>query len=164
MSHRKEPAMKKYTGKHEDILGRMMELKGIEAVNIEYAERDLPGAGNPLIKTMLQTLRLEAEKRSLLQQMIVDSIEKEAVHLSPDELQHLSGHLNRQIEADEKALSLAKKAFENSELAIPRYLLLYLMEDLKKENNLLKQFEDELKVASIPTSAGAKTSGSYQAA
>ena len=155
--------MKKYTGRSEDFLDTIVELQAIQTRNIEYVKKDIPKTGNPLIRTMLQALRLEAEKRSLLQQMIVDSIEKEAVHLSLDELQYLSDHFNRQVEADEKALSLEEEAFEKSELPIPRYLLSYLIEDTKKQSSLLKQFEDKLKTASIPTSVSAKTFGSSRA-
>jgi hypothetical protein len=96
--------------------------------------------------------------------MIVDSVKKEAVHLSPDELQNLSGHLNKHVESEEKALSLAKEAFERSELAIPRYLLSYLIADLKKQNSLLRRFDDELKTASIPTSGTSKTFSPSRAA
>lgn len=156
--------MKKYTGKSENIVNNVVDWQAIEARNIEYSNKEIPKAKNPLIKTMLQALRLEAEKRSLLQQMVVNSINKEAVHLSPDELESLSGHLNRHIEAEEKALSLAKEAFENSELTIPRYLLSYLIADLKKQNGLLKRFDDELKTASIATSASSKKFASSRAA
>jgi hypothetical protein len=156
--------MKKYTGKYEDILDKIADWQSIEAENIEQANKAIPDAKNPLIKTLLQTLRLDAEKRHMLQQMIVDSIKKEAVHLSPDELINLSGHLNRHMEAEERALTIAKEAFAESELAIPRYLLSYLIGDLKKQNMLLRHFDDELKTASIPTSATSKKFNSSKAA
>ena len=156
--------MAKYAGKYEDILDEITDWQTIESENIEHINKEIPKAKNPLIKAMLQTLRLEAEKRQILQQMIVDSVRTEAVHLSPDELQSLSAHLNKQMEAEEKALSMAKEAFEKSELAIPRYLLSYLIADSKKQNNLLKHFDDELKTASIPTSTTSKSFGPSKAA
>lgn len=124
--------MKRHTSRSEDTLPLIKELQKIETRNIEFVRKDIPKVKNPLIKAMLRALALEAEKRSVLQGMIADSVEKEAVHLSPDELQHLSGHFNRHIEADEKALSFAEEAFEKSELAIPRSLLSYLITDMKK--------------------------------
>jgi hypothetical protein len=156
--------MKKYEGKSEDILDKIVDLQSIETENMDQTSKAIPNAKNPLIKTMLQALKLEAEKSRVLQQMIVDSMKKEAVHLSPDELQNLSGHLNRHIKVEEKALTIAKEAFEKSELAIPRYLLSYLIGDLKKQNALLRHFDDELKIASIPTSATSKTFNSSRAA
>ncbi len=156
--------MAKYAGNYEDILDKITDWQAIESENIRHINKEIPKAKNPLIKTMLRTLRLEAEKRQILQQMIVDSVRTEAVHLSPDELQSLSAHLNMQMEAEEKALSMAKEAFEKSELAIPRYLLSYLIADSKKQNSLLKHFDDELKTASIPTSATSKSFGQSKAA
>ncbi len=148
--------MARYSNKSGDFLDKITDWQTIETDNIEQAKKEIPKAKNPLIRMMLQMLKLEAEKRRILQQMIVDSINKEAVNLSPDELQNLSDHLNRHVDIEEKALMIAKEAFEESELAIPRYLLSYLIGDLKKQNSLLKRFDDELKVASIPTSATSK--------
>ena len=156
--------MKKNSGKYGDILDKIIDWQAIETGNIEYTDREIAGARNPLIKAMLQALKLEAEKRRLLQQMIIDSIDREAVNLSPDELRDLSGHFNKHLEAEEKALYLAKEALEKSELTIPRYLLSYLIGDLKKQNSLLRQFDDRLKTASVPTSATAKTYSSSRAA
>ncbi len=156
--------MTKYAGNYKDILDKIAGWQAIESENIEHTDKEIPKAKNPLIKTMLQALRLEAEKRRILQQMIVDSVRTEAVHLSPDELRDLSAHLNKHMEAEEKALSMAKEAFEKSELAIPRYLLSYLIADSKKQNSLLKLFDDELKTASIPTSTTSKSFGQAKAA
>ncbi len=155
--------MKKYAGKSEDILDKISDWQAIESENMEQMSKAIPGAVNPLIKTMLQALKLEAEKRKVLRQMIVDSVKTEAVHLSPDELLDLSAHINRHMRAEEKALTIAKEAFEKSELVIPRYLLSYLIGDLKKQNDLLRHFDDELKTASIPTSVTSKTFGSRAA-
>ncbi len=156
--------MTKYAGNYKDILDKIAGWQAIESENIEHTDKEIPKAKNPLIKTILQALRLEAEKRRILQQMIVDSVRTEAVHLSPDELRDLSAHLNKHMEAEEKALSMAKEAFEKSELAIPRYLLSYLIADSKKQNSLLKLFDDELKTASIPTSTTSKSFGQAKAA
>jgi hypothetical protein len=148
----------------EDIIGKIVNWQAVEEKSIDYATKEISKTKNPLTRMMLQALKLEAEKRLLIQQMIRDSIEKEAVNLSPDELGELSGHLNRHMETEEEAAVLGKAAFEKSELAVPRYLLSYLIDDLKRHNSLLRQFDDKLKNASIPTSATSKTFGSSRAA
>ncbi len=156
--------MKKSTDKSHDILDTIGQVDEIESGNIHYAEKEIPRAKNPLTKTVLKALKLEAEKHHLIQQMIIDSIKKEAVNLSPDELQSFSVHLNKHLEAEERALCYAKEAFDKSNLPIPRYLLSYLVADIKMQNCLLSQFEDELKTASIPTSISSKTFGRPKAA
>jgi len=148
--------MKKSTGNSGDMLDLMVEWQDIETENMLYVKEELPKAKNPLLKTMLKVIKLEAEKHSLIQQMIVESIKKEAVHLSPDELGTLSGYLNRYIEAEEKALCHAEAVVKKSEPFIPLSLLTFLISDLKQQNCILRQFDDELKNASIPTSATSK--------
>lgn len=145
--------MKKSTGNSGDLLDLMVEWQDTETGNILYVKEELPKTKNPLTKTMLKVIKLEAEKNSLIQQMIVESIRKEAVHLSPEELGTLSGHLNRYIEAEEKVLSHAEAVLKKNETLVPLSLLTYLVSDLNQQNCLLRQFDDELKNASIPTSA-----------
>lgn len=137
----------------DKLIDMIVDWQGVENATIKYATDGAKEAKNPLTATMLKVLELEAEKHYMIQQMIVDSIRKEAVHLSPEELEELSRHLNRYITEEEKALCLAQDAAEGNGLVVPRYLLSYLMADLKVQNSLLRQFDDELKTASIPTSA-----------
>jgi hypothetical protein len=145
--------MKKATEKSGDLLDVMVDWMDTETGTILYARNEIPKATNPLTKTMLKVIRLEAEKNSLIQQMIVESVKKEAVHLSPEELATFSEHLNRYIEAEEKALSRAEAATNWHESSVPLSLLTFLVSDMKQQNCLLRQFDDELKTASIPTSA-----------
>lgn len=156
--------MRTSKGTYKDVADKIAYWQAVETQNIDYTDREIPKAKNAFIKAMLQALKLEAEKRRLIQQMIVDSMQKEAVNLSPDELGELSAHLNRYMESEEEAVSLGKEAFAKNGLAVPRFLLSYLIEDLKRHNGLLRQFDDKLKNASIPTSASAGRAGSSRAA
>lgn len=149
--------MKKYTGKSGEVIDAISHGQEIECRNIEYAEIELPQAKNRLVKTVLETLRLEAKKHHLIQEMIAESIKEDSVNLSPDELQEFSTHVNKYLEAEGKALSFAKQALEKSNLPVPHYLLSYLVADLKMQNGLLTRFEDELKAASVPTSVSSRT-------
>jgi hypothetical protein len=148
--------MKKATGNSGDLLDLMAEWQDTEAGNIMYAKEEIKKAKNPLTKTMLKMIMLESERNTLIQQMIIESIRKEAVHLSPEELGSLSGHLNRYIDAEEKVLCHAEAAAMKNEPFVPKSLLTFLISDLKQQNCLLTKFDNELKNASIPTSATAK--------
>jgi hypothetical protein len=148
--------MKKPAEKSADFLNLMVDWQSIEMQAVDYANKEIPKTKHPLTKTMLKVLKLDAEKHSLIQQMIIESVNKEAVNLSPEELKALSGHLNKRLEDEEKAIPLAEAALEKSELFMPRYLLSYLISELKIRNSLLRQFDDALKTASIPTSVTSK--------
>ncbi len=148
--------MKKPAEKTDAFLEFMVDWQANETEVMQYAENEAGKAGNALEKTMAQVIGLEARKRCLMQQMIVESVRKEAAHLDPEEVDSLVSHINRLLESEGKELPLAQDALEKSELFLPRYLLSYLVSDIKKGNGLLRQFADELKSATIATSVSSK--------
>ena len=151
--------MKRTVKNTKDVLDLMVDVQEIENGTIEYTNSKMPGTRNTLTKAILQALKLEAQKHCLFHQMIVDSLTKEAVHLSPEELGELSMHINKYLDTEEKVLSLVEAAEEQNEPFIAKFLFSYLISDLKKQNDLLREFDDELKAASIPTSVSARRSG-----
>lgn len=147
-----------------DIIDVMVEWQSVEADTVEFANKAIPNAKHMLTKTMLEVIKLDAQKHRLLQQMIIDSRNKESINLSPDELEVLTRYINRYLEAEGKELCEAEEAAVQSEPFITRYLLSYFMEDLKTQNCILKQFEGDLKNASIPTSVTSKKFGASKTA
>lgn len=87
-------ARAKYKRNMADI---MADWERAEADTIKFANKEIPHAKNILTKTMLQVLEFEAQKHRLIQQMIIDSLKKEAVNFSPDELGILPGYINRYL-------------------------------------------------------------------
>lgn len=145
------------------MINIMADWERVEADTIKFANKEIPHARNILTKTMLQVLEFEAQQHRLIQQMIIDSLKKEAVNLSPDELGILPGYINRYLEAEGKILCEAEGSAAQSEPFVTSYLFSYLMEDLKTQSCMLKQFEDELKNASIPTSVSSKKFVAFKA-
>ncbi len=154
--------MKRPAEKTDAFLDLMVDWQTLEGDMMIYAEAEAAKTRNALEKTMAQVIGLEARKRCTIQQMIVESVKKEAAHLDPEDIQSLVGHINHLLEAEEKELPLAEAALQKSELFISRYLLNYLIADLKKGNELLRQFADELKAATISTSVTSKIYGPGQ--
>ena len=154
----------KLHGNKGDFVGDLTSWQSAETKVIDCAAKAIPKVKTTLARTVLQALKLEAEKRRLIQQMILDSETKESIHLSPDELKELSVQLNAHLDAEEEAAKFGKEAFDKIELPVPRYLLSYLLEDLKRHNSLLRRFDGRLKEASIATSATSKTFRSSRAA
>jgi hypothetical protein len=147
-----------------NMMDVMADWQRVEADTVGFAKKEMPQAKNMLTKTMLQVMELEAEKHRLLQQMIIDSMTKEAVNLSPDELGILSGYINRYLDAEGEKLCEAEGSVSHSNPFVISFLLSFLTNDLKTQSCILKQFEDELKNASIPTSVTAKKFGASKTA
>jgi rubrerythrin len=121
---------------------RIREWQALEERAISSARGLIAKTNNPLIKMTMELIAHDSEKHRLVQQMIIDSLTREAVHVSPDELGALLDGLNRHVEAEKEALCFAEKALCESELFVTRFLLSYLVEDEKKHHNLLCQLED----------------------
>lgn len=140
--------MKRPVEESEEFLNLIREWQALEDKTIASAEELLNKTNNPLVKMTMEMIKHDSQKHKVMQQMLIDSIIKEAIHLSPDELAPLSDLLNRHLEAEAKSLSLADAALEKSELLIARYILSYLIADETKHHSLINKL-NELKRATI---------------
>lgn len=139
---------KKPVEESEEFLNLIREWQALEDKTIASAEELIKNTNNPLVKMTMEMIRHDSEKHKVMQQMIIDSITKEAIHLSPEELAPLSDMLNKHMEAEAKSLSLADAALEKSELFVTRYILSYLIADETKHHSLINKL-NELKRATI---------------
>lgn len=142
----------------EEFLKLIREWQALEDKTIASAEGVMKKTKNPLVKMTMDLIKHDSEKHKLVQQMIIDNLTKEAVHVDPDELNALSDMLNKHMEAEAESLCLADAALAKSELFFTRFLLSYLVADETKHHGLINQLND-LKRATIPTSTGARSYG-----
>ena len=78
-----------------------------------------------------------------VQQVLLDSIEKQAIHPDSRRTRATSGSMvEKHAEMEKKTIDLAEKARNNCRLFVQRHLLTYLIEDEKKHDRLLGQLED----------------------
>ncbi|TAN39284.1 MAG: hypothetical protein EPN25_12060 [Nitrospirae bacterium] len=138
-----------------EFIDSIRKWQELEASAIANARDIISKTTNPLIKMTMELIAHDSEKHRLVQQMIIDSLTKEAPHLSSDELAKLSEGLQKHVEAEAEALRFAEKALKQGELIIPRFLLAYLVEDEKKHLNMLGQL-DQFKRHQAESSAGAR--------
>lgn len=144
--------------KSEEFLYLMREWQGLEDKTIGSAEAIIQKTKNPFIRTIMEMIRHDSEKHRNIQQMIIDNITKEAIYISPDELNDLSDMLNTHMEAEAESLCLADEAWAGSELFFTRFLLSCLIADEAKHHGLINQLND-LKRSAIATSTGARSFG-----
>ncbi len=142
----------------EEFIDLMKQWQKLEDKAIGSADAMIGKAGSPFIKMIMESIKHDSEKHKLIQQMIIDSITKEAISISPDELNEMSDMLNNHMDAEAESLCLADAAFAKSELFFTRFLLSYLIADEAKHHGLISQLND-LKRATIPTSSGARSFG-----
>ena len=148
--------MKKPAESSKEFLGIIRNWQALEDKTIASAEEVIAKTDNPLVKMAMETIKHDSEKHKVMQQLIIDNLTKEAVHLSPDELVQLAEPLNRHMEMEANSIALANEALEKSELFLTRFILSYLITDETKHHDMMSNFLDELKTASIPTSVGSR--------
>ena len=122
---------------------------------IAKAEKLSARTDNPLISMIMGMIAHDSRRRELIQQMLINSLTRQAVHISPDELNMLAKSLDEHIEMHEAFYQGAQDAFARSELVATRFFLSQLMADEERYHDLARQL-DELRQASIPTSASAR--------
>ena len=130
------------------FLKNMRDWQKLEDETIRYSEAMLKKTKNPLIKMTMEMIKSDSQKHKVMQQMLIDSLTKEALCLSVDELAVLSEGLEKHMAAEAKSLELADAALKNSELFVTRYVLSYLIADEQKHHSLLGKL-NELKQAVI---------------
>ncbi len=131
-----------------NFLKIIKEWQKLEDSTIKFSSDMLKKSKNPLIRMTMEMIKNDSQKHKVMQQMLIDSLTKEALHLSPEELAMLSDGLNKHIAAEAKSLELADEALKNSELFITRYILSLLIADETKHHNLLGKL-NELKRATV---------------
>lgn len=130
------------------FLKNMRAWQKLEDETIRFSEATLKKSKNPLIRMTMEMIKSDSQKHKVMQQMLIDSLTKEALCLSVEELAMLSEGLDKHMAAEEKSLELAYEALLNSELFVTRYVLSLLIADEEKHHSLLGML-DELKQAVV---------------
>ena len=116
--------------------------QGLETATVAHTTEIIAKTKNPLIKLLMEIIRQDSEMHHRVQQVILDSLEKEAFTLTPEELGEIWGMVEKHAEMERHTLELAEQARKNCRLFVQRHLLTYLIEDEKKHDRLLGQLED----------------------
>ncbi len=136
---------------YQDLIKTMKDWMASEDATIEDAQTLREETDNPFVRMTMKMLIHDAHKHKIIQQMVIDSLTKESVHLSPEELVPLEDILNKHILHETESLMRAVKAIDKSEPRITRYLMSYLSADEAGHRELVAKL-NELKLATIQIS------------
>ena len=90
----------------------------------------------------MEIIRHDSAMHKSIQQLIIDSFEKQAIILNPEELSDVWQMVEKHIELEKETIRLAEESRKETNNFVIRYLLGYLMTDEKKHNEILAQMED----------------------
>ena len=124
---------------------RLVEILGawqqIESRSITQCGDVADRTRNPVIRLVMEIIRRDSAMHHRVQQFVIDSIEKEAVSVTVDDLETVWGAIEAHIAAEretERLIAAAQKALSGTKNVVQQYLLAYLAVDEKKHDELLE--------------------------
>src|SRR5690348_7335238 len=126
----------------EELTSVLKTWQGLETATIAHTTDVIAQTKNPLIQLIMEIIRRDSEMHHRVQQVLLDSLEKQAFTLTPDELGDIWSMVEKHAEMEKATIELAEKARSNCRLFVQRHLLTYLLDDEKKHDRLLSQLED----------------------
>jgi hypothetical protein len=97
---------------------------------------------NPLIRLIADIIRIDSETHKKVQQVMIDSLEKEPLSLTRKELAEIWKAIEEHAFMEKQTIFLAEQARHKCRSFVLRLLLTYLVEDEQKHDRLLNQLED----------------------
>jgi hypothetical protein len=127
---------------NEKLIKTLKKWQVIEDQSVESTTKIMAKTKNPIIKHIMEIIRQDSAMHKRIQQLIIDSFEKEAITLTSEELGEVWQMVDHHIQLERETIRLAEESRKNSKNFLVRYLLGYLMTDERKHNDVLDQMED----------------------
>jgi hypothetical protein len=134
--------MAKQKEMNENLIKVLKEWQVIEDKSVKSTTDIMAKTKNPIVKHIMEIIRQDSAMHKRIQQLIIDSFEKEAITLTPEELGDVWQMVEHHIDLEKETIRLAEESRKNSKNFVVRYLLSYLMTDEQKHNEVLAQMED----------------------
>jgi rubrerythrin len=138
LMHMKEKAVENL----EELTATLRSWQQIEDATVKHTTQVMERTQNPLIRLVMEIIRQDSVMHKKVQQVILDSLEKQAFTLTPEELGEIWEMLEKHLQMEKETIALAEKGRDNCRLFVQRNLLTYLAEDEQKHVRLLGQLED----------------------
>lgn len=128
----------------EQIIANLRRWQYVEDATAIQMSQIISRTENPLIRMIMEIIRTDSQNHHRVQELIINSLQGAAIHLSPDELVDLWDLIDQHIKIERKAESLAKDCLEamaGRKMVIQEYLLKYLLEDEAKHDHMLESLD-----------------------
>lgn len=134
--------MQKAAENLEELTATLHRWQELETATVAQTSAIIEKTQNPLIRLVMEIIRQDSAMHHRVQQAILDSLEKQAFTLTPEELGDIWEMIEKHAEMEKETIALGEKARRNCRLFVQRHLLTYLIEDEQKHDRLLGQLED----------------------
>jgi hypothetical protein len=151
MNREEKKAMEKPKGKNrvEEMVESLREWQAIERQAMEQTAEIMEQTSNPYIRIIMEIIRQDSLMHHRVQQVIIDSLTREAVSLTPEEIGAIWEKIEEHDETEKHVVEIAETLKEKAWTPAHKQLLDYLLTDEKKHDALLEQL-GELKKGMYP--------------
>ena len=126
----------------EKLLKTLRDWQGIERHAIETTTKIMEKTDNLLIRQFMEIIRNDSVQHHRVQQFIIDSLTKQPVSLSHDELAQIWDEIEAHDKVERKTIEIAKECKEECQFFVQQALLEYLLVDEEKHDLILKGLDN----------------------
>ena len=134
-------AKKKGPERIADAIEILRQWQAIERDAIETTAQIMEKTENLLIRQVMEIIRNDSVQHHRVQQFLIDSMTRNPVTLSPEDLAEVWGQIEAHDELERKTIELAQKLKDESTDPIAKILLDYLLRDEQKHDTILAELE-----------------------
>ena len=122
-----------------DVLKRW---QGIERQAMNDTAEIMETTESSLVRIVMEIIRHDSMMHHRVQQFLIDSVTKESVQVTREDLASLWDKIEEHDKLEKKTIEMAEELRANSWSPVHKQLLTYLLTDEKKHDELLVQFEE----------------------
>lgn len=142
-------AAKKGPERVDEMVEGLKKWQSIERKSMEQTAEIMESTANPVIRIIMEIIRQDSMMHHRVQQFMIDSLTREAVSLSPEEISEIWTRIEEHDEMEKDVIRMAKELKEKAWSPVHKQLLDYLLTDEAKHDRLLEQL-GELKKGLYP--------------
>ena len=133
----------------DSMVEGLRKWQAIERKSIEISAEAIEKTSNPYLRVLMEVVRHDSLMHHRIQQTIIDSLTREGLSLTPNEVGEIWKSIEKHDEAEKEVIELAKSLREQAWTPIHKQLLDYLLVDEEKHDRIFEQLE-QLKKGMYP--------------
>ena len=99
---------------NENLVKTLKKWQKIEDESVKSTSAIIAKTKNPIVRQIMEIIKQDSAMHKKVQQVIIDSFEKEAINLDPEELSDIWGMVENHIELEKETVRLAEESRKNS--------------------------------------------------
>jgi hypothetical protein len=127
--------------KQEDLVEILRRWQHVENRSVAASAAIIDQTRNPVIQMVMTIIQRDSAMHHRVQQFIIDSLEREAIELTVEDLAQVWGAIEGHIEAERETAALvaaARKSLAGTKNPVQQFLLEYLAQDEGTHDRLLE--------------------------